>query len=391
MKMARAGRIGWTARVGLILVLTHAAGGASSDGGGGGGGSGNSGSGGDSDGDSDSDSGRVTVVGGVDWDHAWFDMHDQDCAVVLCGACVATVAEWPSVQERDHQQPQQRYRTLATVPNAEHFVHHPNANEVSFGPPTENSNEPLHLRHMWIPGEFGSGPWSLSRLRGVKHLRSAKLHTTHHLPSHGWPLPPIPIRSRIKPAASFMFYQPCAHLILWGYNATLEARQLLTMHEPFEPQRNAQDAAASAAALAAYQRRKFAVYSSSRCIPHRDLFYDELKDAAERAAAGAGTASSAGGGGGGGEFEVEAIGSCHGRHADPRLSVDRIKRAQASYGDRWWVGLRGGSTFIEDSVEMMKGYKVCMAFENTNLSGYVTEKLPAAFFAGEQARGGRGG
>merc|ERR1712196_19836 len=31
---------------------------------------------------------------------------------------------------------------------------------------------------------------------------------------------------------------------------------------------------------------------------------------------------------------------------------------------------------------MMEGYKVCMAFENTNLSGYVTEKLPAAFFAG---------
>lgn len=145
-----------------------------------------------------------------------------------------------------------------------------------------------------------------------------------------------------------MFYQPCASLILWGYNATLEARQLLTMHKPFELQRNAQDAAASAATLAAYQRRKFAVYSSSRCIPHRDLFYDELKEAAARAAAGAG----------GGEFEVEAIGSCHGRQADPRLSVDRIKRAQASHGDRWWVGLRGGSTFIEDSVEMMEGYKV---------------------------------
>lgn len=28
-----------------------------------------------------------------------------------------------------------------------------------------------------------------------------------------------------------------------------------------------------------------------------------------------------------------------------------------------------------------------MAFENTELSGYVTEKLPAAFFAGERGVG----
>lgn len=60
----------------------------------------------------------------------------------------------------------------------------------------------------------------------------------------------------------------------------------------------------------------------------------------------------------------------------------KIKRAQAQYGDRWWVGLRGGSSFIEDAVATMRGYQVCMAFENSNLEGYVTEKLPAAFFAG---------
>ena len=103
-----------------------------------------------------------------------------------------------------------------------------------------------------------------------------------------------------------MFYRPCANLILWGYNATFEARQLLTMHEPFGPQRNAADAAASAAALSAFQRRKFAVYSSSRCIPHRDVFYDELKDAATRAATHAASGSASAGRG---DFEVEAIGS----------------------------------------------------------------------------------
>ena len=278
----------------------------------------------------------ASSIAPVHYDSAWFDMEGKQCAATVCGVCMATTDEWPAVQaEGEASGGGPRQREVKLVSNAEHSIHRPAADEVSMGPPQAVAREAAQRHHLWVP------------------------------------------------CASFMFYPPCSRLMLWGYNATLRPEELRTMHLPFRapppPTFPTAPTAVSDALRRFAAREKFAVYTSSRCLPHRDAFFDALAEAAEKRG-----------------LVAEAIGTCSGQRVQPQSATtttkrrtagldhtfDDLKRAQVLHGDKWWVTLRGGPTFIEDAVAAMRGYRLCMAFENTNLDGYVTEKLPAAFFAG---------
>ena len=248
----------------------------------------------------------------VDYDQAWFDLQGSDCAVTVCGVCMATTREWPRIEagrpvitnddaalvtaprvdKLPTGQEQQQWRRVRVLTNAEHVIERPSEAELSLGPPNTSA--------------AGSGP-----------------------------APPSALHHQWIPCASFMFYRPCANLILWGHNAGFRAPDLTLMHLPFQVQGGQEqevEVGQSDRALQRFAARpKFAVYSSSRCIPHRENFFDRLSAAAAMAAtkgkweaeekkpadvdAGAGSAGGDKAHSTAPRLLVEAVGSCLGHHA----------------------------------------------------------------------------
>lgn len=96
-------------------------------------------------------------------------------------------------------------------------------------------------------------------------------------------------------------------------------------------------------------RRGAVAYLASRCVHHREAAYmafqEQLGD------------------------EVLALGACNGTVLEGQTTT--VKTAS-----------RTADSFLDDSVELMRGFDFAMAYENTNKTGYITEKIVSAYLAG---------
>lgn len=93
------------------------------------------------------------------------------------------------------------------------------------------------------------------------------------------------------------------------------------------------------------ERKYFAIYAQSKCIPFREQAYDLLVEFAEKHRLG----------------EVHAIGGCHGSHPETRIEVP------------------GNNIY---NLSVFKNYKYSLTAENSpQVPGYMTEKILSPFLA----------
>merc|ERR1719487_1799906 len=95
-------------------------------------------------------------------------------------------------------------------------------------------------------------------------------------------------------------------------------------------------------------RSKSVAYVAARCAPHREQYFLALEAA----------------------LGAEALGACHGRNASG--AEEAAKK----------TGGRQEADYMDDAVALLEPFRFAMAFENANVSGYVTEKIVNAFLAG---------
>ena len=99
-------------------------------------------------------------------------------------------------------------------------------------------------------------------------------------------------------------------------------------------------------------RKYFAAYIAANCVSEREKAFDKLFEFAKANNLGA----------------VHALGKCHGSHPESEFKYPNSDRGTLSY--------------LDTAVEMLKNYKYSLAFENTDVDGYVTEKIASPFLAG---------
>lgn len=90
-------------------------------------------------------------------------------------------------------------------------------------------------------------------------------------------------------------------------------------------------------------------YLAARCVPHREAHFRALRD-------------ELGG-------EAVALGVCNGS------SLENATATAQTPG-------RMAEDFMDASVDLLRGFEFVLAFENANVSGYVTEKIVSAYLAG---------
>lgn len=99
------------------------------------------------------------------------------------------------------------------------------------------------------------------------------------------------------------------------------------------------------------RKRRFAAYVAFKCWPHREDFYRLLDSAAKAAGLGG----------------VDTLSRCG------NSSSANEQQSQAS---------RHSPNYLDEVVELMKGYRFALVFENQYSERYVTEKIVNAFLAG---------
>ncbi|MEI8305718.1 MAG: glycosyltransferase family 10 [Chloroflexales bacterium] len=92
----------------------------------------------------------------------------------------------------------------------------------------------------------------------------------------------------------------------------------------------------------------FCAYLAYNPIPRRENFFDVLKGTAEKDGMG-----------------VDALGECSG-------TFMKTVRPSTRFSPGW----------LDEAVDLLRPYRLAMAFENENVAGYVTEKLVNAYLAG---------
>ena len=98
------------------------------------------------------------------------------------------------------------------------------------------------------------------------------------------------------------------------------------------------------------KERRGIAYMYSNCITKREQFYSKLRAIVNEDT-----------------LPVTALGACQGI---------------GSPSDRAKLNARTASSYIEDAISLYSEYKFVIAFENVNMTGYITEKLTNAFLAG---------
>ena len=74
--------------------------------------------------------------------------------------------------------------------------------------------------------------------------------------------------------------------------------------------------------------------------------------------------------------DVDALGNCRGLRQKPRSSL-----RDASSETQQVVSKRFASNWHDEAVDMFRDYKFCFAFENSDVDGYVSEKIANAMLA----------
>jgi len=104
-------------------------------------------------------------------------------------------------------------------------------------------------------------------------------------------------------------------------------------------------------------------YSSSACQPHREFIFDAIRMYASRVEGLDKT------------LVVDALGCCDG-------GGKQLGQCITKNNEQGFAEARGGSSFITDTVEKFKDYKICLCVEKYAIDGAIVEKIANALLAG---------